>query len=423
MKNLIALVVVLYSIKSYSLDLACADKENCNPSVAAIEIDYPQTGPLDHCTGFLIAPDLVLTNGHCVIGRVGYMGKTRRGQSCTGVKVHFFNTKTHKAESATCRGLAELTEYPVHEGLNVPDYAVLRLDKKINRPAIKIGKQEIKDKEKFSITKVDFTKDEMGHYTATQRQEKNCETDFSTQTMYQPHSRTPVFMVKNCKFIPGNSGSVVTNNNNEAIGLAFRSFVMAGKKVTEGDRAGQYPFAASVVNLSCFDSYLNTESDPEWVKACDATKYIREDIQYSVNLGKGLSSPVWKSSEVSSQVNKFIKYYGANTQINYVQRDGYGVEGTVFVNVYSADIKCIKNPRKISPKMHFPQYHMAAFLDQNYQWKVFSVVQNKSTWTYLGSQKDYNNKESYRFSVNQVTTELKYKTTEVYISACQETNI
>jgi hypothetical protein len=106
----------------------CADSTDCNPSVAVVLMR--KEGSVGRCMGSVIGDDEILTAGHCIPDQL------QEGDGCNDSMAFFFGKiGEYPEQKIECARLIKI-QRPDDRNTNVLDFAILKTDKKINRPSL-----------------------------------------------------------------------------------------------------------------------------------------------------------------------------------------------------------------------------------------------------------------------------------------------
>ena len=163
----------------------------------------------DQCTAFLVEPDLVLTNRHCLPASA-----RAAGASCAGARLYFPATGPASTDSAACRTVVALSEGC--DRIDQPDWALVRLDRKLPRRAIAIDRSGVQDLDtlKAWVAEPDWTSIATRARPAAEIRSVDCLASRRTR-VFRPSEAGPDFSdplsrkvpLASCPTWKGNSGS------------------------------------------------------------------------------------------------------------------------------------------------------------------------------------------------------------------------
>ena len=167
------------------------------------------------CSAQLIAPDKVLTNRHCIPDVIAY----KNADCKDNIAVKFPATSEHGAETVKCTQILDYAdEYGNASAQNNPlvlDWAVIQLERNVNRPTPDVMKKGFPDKTQFTSYPTYYTQGTGFHKEKSSTigvgiiKKIEC-TSMMNNTIagHYRHQYSPIF-VGHCdnKVIQGNSGS------------------------------------------------------------------------------------------------------------------------------------------------------------------------------------------------------------------------
>lgn len=208
--------------------VTCNGTASCNNSMAAmftldevktINYGYYTTRSTRYgvCTswkaGTYEGKTLMATNRHCVETVID------KGGDCTS-KIFFRFVKDDGQTQAFCAKLVDYSDADPDEDkfFLKKDLALIQLDRNISAPTIEIEQTKIKDNMMVSIDSIEWDTE----FKSAAYKTQSCK--IIQNTFANPYSYTefpPVFYTRGCEVIKGNSGSVVKNRDNKAIGIVY----------------------------------------------------------------------------------------------------------------------------------------------------------------------------------------------------------
>lgn len=189
--------------------IQCAQAEGCPEGVARMfAINFNDLTNSSMCTAFLVAPDLVMTNSHCI-----YAGRMSQQKTCEGL-YFIFPTKNFTYVQAGCSEI--LWKDKRTNGRRVykkghNDFALVRLDKTLSLTPLKILKTGMRKGDRVFPMVID-------HHNVFSANilKLFCRVDHVS-------AKHGVATLSNCPVIKGNSGSAVLDENDNVVGILFAS--------------------------------------------------------------------------------------------------------------------------------------------------------------------------------------------------------
>ena len=188
--------------------LSCSDEDFCPEAVARMfAINFEDVHNSSTCSAFLVAPDLVMTNSHCVFGL-----KMSPEKICSGIYFSFqiqgFNHSAHCSE-IIWRDSRQVGRHYYRNGDK--DFALIRLDHNIPITPLKLVSNLPLIEEKLFPIVVD----QINGYRA-----RMTKLDCLVEKMVPEYG---VIQLSDCPIISGNSGSPVLDENRNVVALIFGS--------------------------------------------------------------------------------------------------------------------------------------------------------------------------------------------------------
>ncbi len=170
------------------------------------------------CTAFLVSPQIMITNSHCIPRDLA-----GSGSRCVGrIWMHFPDTGTYPNQSARCLKVVKASTLV---GLRVgihgdsydkiqPDYAVIELDRPVFRPTLSISRAGFKVGQGYGVDKVDPSgridgiDGLLNHVTCDVLSGDQASTKGADITN---RDSSNIFF-QSCNLIPGNSGAPIMDS-------------------------------------------------------------------------------------------------------------------------------------------------------------------------------------------------------------------
>jgi V8-like Glu-specific endopeptidase len=186
--------------------LTCSDQDFCPEAVARMfAINFEDVNNSSTCSAFLVAPDLVMTNSHCVFGLKMSLEKV-----CSGIYFSFQrNGFSYSAQRSKIlwRDSRQVGRHYYRNGDN--DFALIRLDHNVPINPLKLVSISLKLEQRLYPVVVD----QLGGYN-----DRITKLDCLVERMIPQYG---VVQLADCPVISGNSGSPVFDENRNVVALIF----------------------------------------------------------------------------------------------------------------------------------------------------------------------------------------------------------
>jgi V8-like Glu-specific endopeptidase len=200
-------------------EIKCAEAAFCPEGIVRIfTVNYDDAAKSSNCTGFLIGPDLVMTNSHCV-----YAGKINLEKTCE--RIHFaFATRYGHTYQARCEEI--IWRDPRQNGSSTynegdKDFALVKIDRYVPVKPLRLDKKELPVGSKVHPVVIDH----IDLYTA-RLVKLDCFVDESVES-------SGLVRLSKCPVIGGNSGSAIVDDNGNVVAILFASNDPNVKKATD----------------------------------------------------------------------------------------------------------------------------------------------------------------------------------------------
>jgi hypothetical protein len=195
--------------------VTCFSDQDCNPGVAMIAAAWsvPKAG-VSVCTSFLVAPDILATNSHCLPSDLD-----QAGADCSQRLWVFFPQMSGFTEE---RGECDTVISSTGHSKKTPqqDIAFIRLKSPSARPALTLSRDGFPDKSKVRLIKVNPAEGEGGGYDVGTMQTVECESEqHSTRLPTFDDDHSPVVSLGICEVLKGNSGGPVLDVQGRVVGI------------------------------------------------------------------------------------------------------------------------------------------------------------------------------------------------------------
>ena len=188
--------------------MTCSDPDYCPEAVARMfAINFEDVNNSSTCSAFLVAPDLVMTNSHCVFGL-----KMSLEKICSGIYFSFqmqgFNYSA-QCSKIIWRDSRQVGRHYYRNGDN--DFALIRLDHNVPLNPLKLVSTSPRLQQRLFPVVVD----QLGGYNA-----RITKLDCLLERIIPKYG---IIQLANCPVISGNSGSPVLDENKNVVALIFAS--------------------------------------------------------------------------------------------------------------------------------------------------------------------------------------------------------
>ena len=210
-------------------NISCLDLENCPDfaGVLAFPIKEIKEGVLSHKTGVcsqtLIAPDRILTNGHCLPE-----GFFKNDFSCEDIIVAFPKTKQSPYESVTCQSVLDWKDDPNEEV--TLDWAILQLSRPVKRKPVVVDISGVPNKTLLrafpfyleSIENLEVGTNAIKSSVKGNIGKNSCHSYMDIfNSVYYNHPQSPLLnLFCDNDVIPGNSGTGLISREGKLSGIA-----------------------------------------------------------------------------------------------------------------------------------------------------------------------------------------------------------
>lgn len=183
-------------LQNQALSCSPLSGSSCPEGVGRVLIQS-ETNPQEFilCTGFLITPDQVVTNGHCL----------SRTKDCARTYVIFAGSNA--PVTARCDSLIK-TYYDETDFSSSQDISVFSLNQKLNLRPFQVASEDAEAGEKYSVWVMD-------HFNILEARLTEFECRFEGEGLTEEYS--------SCPMVQGNSGSPILDGQGEAVSIIWGS--------------------------------------------------------------------------------------------------------------------------------------------------------------------------------------------------------
>jgi len=255
------------------------ERGSCPESVGALYDYEPQINPMPaRCSGVLVAPDMFLTNAHCLGDLINHPEESCRGRFF----VHMPETQNRGYEIHHCKRV-----YATSEKEAELDYALIELTTDSPRELLAMRNDGIRDKESLTAWVANPIPDSL-RSIVTPRKLRNVQGSFLLNNRGQDYS--PRVLLTGEEIIIGNSGSPIVDKKNQLVGIIFAIhtreqlgalFHSISKDFLDLDSLDRGVNFNYGINLSCIPEFQSHDL-PKEANACRKKfllKFSAEDAQ------------------------------------------------------------------------------------------------------------------------------------------------
>ncbi|MGZ6331434.1 MAG: trypsin-like serine peptidase, partial [Bdellovibrionota bacterium] len=197
--------------------VSCSDPANCHESIAFLT----ETSPVNvsMCTSFLIAPDMVATNSHCIPDDL-----KAPGSPCTDrIWLTFPKVGALEGVQVGCSQVIFASEHPQTVA---PDYAFIQLDQPVQRKVLGFNHDGFADNLRVSIPKINPVD---ASFPLGSLEVARCKMIQNTYVLPSFDSDLrPTVAFSDCTVMHGNSGSPILGPDGQAHGIMQSNVTNSG---------------------------------------------------------------------------------------------------------------------------------------------------------------------------------------------------
>lgn len=177
--------------------VSCQNSE-CPEAVAKVIVKSKNR--VGQCSGFLVAPNMMMTNGHCLP-----KAELKSFHQCSDKIAVLFPTTTNATEeNARCKKVHRFQHFKT-----TLDYLIFELDRNVDRKFLKLDQSGVGNMEDFTTWTMNPVSIEHGHFIR-----KQCKSILNSLLIPEAKdNHFPINAFGDCLSIPGNSGSPIIDSN------------------------------------------------------------------------------------------------------------------------------------------------------------------------------------------------------------------
>jgi len=245
--------------------LSCRDGD-CNPSVGLMSAVIKDAAgwTAGQCTASLIAPDIIVTNGHCIP-----IDLAKAGSDCRGRLFLTFAAEANHKDYDHQIGCSRVLYRHKDPSFDGSDYAYVQLERASNRPALRQSREGFEHGKKYFINKVNPLRavdTGKGKGVAGEFAREACSNMQDTAIFDQPlNKQSHSQLLVDCKVIPGNSGSPVLAEDGSLRGVVYAFLKKELLHSLHSQNGSTIPDPADLADLNLVSNFacLKDASDPE----------------------------------------------------------------------------------------------------------------------------------------------------------------
>lgn len=220
--------------------LACTSLDGqCPQAVGRLLTVFPDKS-FSSCTGFLITPQIIMTNSHCIEGMSSE-------DYCAQTRFIVRTGKGMKAKAVRCSEVLQVNPLTEEETHNDNDYAFIKLSEPSDvKPLVIDAQSGVSENQTYSVWSIDARDGGMGRVVR-----RDCEA--IQRSLVLPHFEdqfSSIVALNDCAIIPGNSGSPILNSAGQAVAIAYAG---NDQKTADEHPILQGRRVALGVNFTCVD--------------------------------------------------------------------------------------------------------------------------------------------------------------------------
>ena len=243
-----------------NVQLSCQNGD-CDSSVGLLSITLEHEGDwnVGQCTASLVAPDTLVTNGHCIPPDL-----EASGSGCANrIWINFAEEAAHP-EFDRQVGCKQVLFRHKDKGVDGADYAYIQLARAVNRPVLRQSQAGFEENKRYHLHKINPIRVPDG--MAGQMQKVDCHSLYDSAIFsHRLDARSLTSFLVDCQVLKGNSGSPLLDDQGSVRGVIYafedknflrKVFDQHGSSVPALDQIADLNVAS---NFAC----LTLPGDPE----------------------------------------------------------------------------------------------------------------------------------------------------------------
>jgi hypothetical protein len=267
-------------------EISCASLPggSCPPALAmsVARVDKSDVSKLYQCTAFLVGPDLIATNTHCLPEDI-----RSKGASCAyRMTFYFGNSGQEQSEIAACDKVVSVTTIATRdqtEDFNLhPDLAFLKLQRPLSRKPLKLSRWGVVNNYALSVYSIDPANSE--HQLHGVARLRTCVAKQNSLVTPQYTNDFADVISAACLAVAGNSGSPAldTDGNVRAVLHARRPVALIKTETYKGFRMpNHFDEMVFLTNMTCADAPKSLKLGPV-SNVCGAPVPTRQNLVRSL---------------------------------------------------------------------------------------------------------------------------------------------
>lgn len=329
------------------------------------------------CTGWVLGPDLIATNSHCIPDEL-----KKAGSDCSGrMGIKFPRMNGREVETRFCKQIVFASQLSGSEGpsMDHPDYAIFKLSESTQRPPIPLSREGLIEDQSYILESVDPQSkfEAVGKLTR-----RKCVLKRGAQPVPNDVDElSPISTVfgPDCNARQGNSGSAVLNSRGQAVAVLFAGMVDldAYKKLNRVEFEPSTPYLpVYLTNFACLPKVdpVSAFGQPDEVN-CQPEARELKIAEVKDSRTRAFQAAVAKEVEAVAKVWLKTAPPGVRFRFDFTK----SIMGAY---VLEAIPVCLLRERSLEPRTAFsqPRFELRSNLDEYFrlQLKVAEVKRSHS---------------------------------------------